>query len=69
MDEQLWQQIQAFGLGGVGWGLFIATAHQLQKVQERYISLLQKQRDEAIERSKLLEQRLFDLKAALTTVE
>jgi len=69
VDEQLWTQIQAFGLGGVGWALFIVTANQLQKTQERYIGLLQKQREEAVERARLLEQRLFDLKASMVTIE
>lgn len=69
MDEQLWAQIQTFGLGGVGWMLFIATANALNKVQEKYTGLLLKQRDEAIERARLLEQRLFDLKASMSVVE
>jgi len=69
VDEQLWQQVQSFGLGGMGWALFFATAFQLTKLQKQYIAMLEKQKDEAIARAHLLEQRLFDLKAQLITIE
>lgn len=69
LNEQTWVQIQNFGLGGMGWALFFATALQLQKLQRQYIEMVEKQKDEAIARARLMEQRLFDLKAQLITVE
>lgn len=69
MNEQLWSQVQSFGLGGMGWALFFASVFQLQKLQKQYIAIIERQRDEAVSRSHLLEQRLFDLKAQLITIE
>ena len=69
MDVDIWTQVQSFGLGGMGWGLFFGLIHYHMKLRAEYTANIIKQRDEAIERARLLEQRLFDLKASLLTVE
>jgi len=61
--QEIIQFVQSIGLGGAGWMLAIVLYQELKALRGMHIELLQEQKKEAVERTRLLEQRLFDIQS------